>query len=207
MKRYFIPISIVLAILFVGLKAFGQAQEKTRQSGITRRDMQSLSPEERKKVLTQMRQRRGSSNFRTDQPEQLKALEAIQEQLTKFKTALQNVNRQALLNYENLSEEEKTKLNRSMAKSASERQRLLTTIEEKLPVIRGTRRTRSEEQLLPVRELKIIHQIATREKATQAARRLELLIARYEKESTPPGTATPVQRPQDRLGSERPARP
>ena len=207
MKRYVVPISIVILILYVGLTAFGQERERTRQSGITRRDIQNMSPEERKKVLTQMRQQRGASSFRTDQPDQLKAIDAIQEQLIKFKTALENINRQALLSYGKLSEQERTKLTKSMTKAAYERQQTLTIIEEKLPVIRGTRRTRSAEPLMPVRELKIIHEIAVREKATQAARRLELLIARYEKESTPPGTTAPQQRPQNRPGSELPARP
>ena len=207
MKRYVIPIFIVLTILLVGWAAFGQERERTRQSGITRRDIENMSPEDRKRVLTQMRQQRGSSSFRTDQPDQLKAIDAIQEQLIKFKTALENINRQALLSHEKLTEEERTKLTKSMTKAAYERQQTLTIIEEKLPVIRGTRRTRSAEPLMPVRELKIIHEIAVREKATQAARRLELLIARYEKESTPPGTAAPLQRHQNRPVSERPARP
>ena len=207
MKRYFVPIIVVLAILLIGLAAFGQGQERTRQSSVTRRDMQNLTVEERRQILTQMRQRRGSSSFRTDQPEQLKAIDAIQQQLVKFQAALQNINREALLNNEKLSEQEKTKLTQNMTKAAYERQQALTIIEEKLPVIRGTQRRQTTEQLMPVRELKIIHQIATREKATQTVRRLELLIERYEKESANPGTPTPPQRPQNRPVTESPARP
>ena len=207
MKKYIIPLGFVFIIILVGLVAFGQEQEqeKPRQSGVTRQTIQNMTVEQRRLYQSQMRQKRGASSFRTDQPDQLKAIEAIQQQLIKFQTALQNINREALLNYEKLSEQEKTKLTQIMTKAAYERQQALTIIEEKLPVIRGTRRVRTAEPLIPVRELKIIHQMAVREKATQAAHRLELLIARLEKESTPPALVAPVQTPQP--GSERPARP
>jgi hypothetical protein len=209
MKRYIIPVGIVIIILLVGLIAYGQEkeQEKPPQRGASRQTIQNMTVEQKRLYQSQVRQRRGSSSFRTDQPEQLKAIEAIQEQLVKYKTAVQNVNREALLSYEKLSEQEKTKLTQNMTKSAYERQQALMIIEEKLPVIRGTRRTRTTEPLMPVRELKIIQQIAAREKATQTANRLELLIARYEKESAAPGTPAPAQTPQNRPGSERPARP
>jgi hypothetical protein len=147
-----------------------------------------------------MRQRRGSSNFRTDQGEQLKAIEAIQEQLVKYKTALQNVNREALLNYENISEEERTKLIQNMTKAAQARQSSLTTIENKLTVIRGERRQNTETVIsVPIRELESIHQIALKEKATQAARRLERLITQYKRRTG--------RVPQIPAGSETLARP
>ena len=167
----------------------------------------NMSPEERRQFQAQMRQRRGSSNFRTDQGEQLKAIEAIQEQLEKYKTALQNVNRKALLNYKELSEEEKTKLTQTMTKSAYERQKALTIIEEKLPLIRGTQRRPETEPLMPVPELKSIHQLAIREKAQQTAERLDRLIRRYVMESTTSGKSLQRQIPQNRSGNEQPARP
>ena len=181
MKRYVIPIGIVLASLLVGWAAFGREQETPRQKGITRKIIQNMTVEERRQLMSQIRQSRGSSNLRKDQPDQLKAIEAIQEQLVKYKTALQSVNREALLNYEKLSEEEKIILTQNMTRTAQARQLALTTIEEKLPVIRG--QSRSTEPLMPIRELKSIHQAAIKEKATQTAQRLEKLIARYQKES------------------------
>ncbi len=206
MKRYVILIGIVLTFLLVGWAAFGQEKEKPRQTGISRQSLMNMSEEQRRQYQAQMRQRRGSSNFRTDQGEQLKAIEAIQEQLVKYKTALQNVNREALLNYEKLSEEEKTKLTQTMTKTAYERQRALTTIEEKLPVIRG-KRQQSAEPLMPVPELKSIHQLAIREKALLTAERLDKMIRRYDRESTNPGKSVPTQTPRNRPTNEQPAKP
>jgi hypothetical protein len=198
MKRYAILIGIVLAFLLVGWAAFGQEQEKPRQSAATRQTIQNMTVEQKRLYQAQLRQKRGSSNIRKDQPDQLKAIEAIQEQLVKYKTALQNVNREALLNYEKLSEEEKTKLIQNMTKAAYARQGALTTIEEKLPVIRGPR-TQNTEPLIPIHELKSIHQIAIQEKATRTAQRLDRMITRYGRESR--------QLPQNQPGNEQPARP
>lgn len=207
MKRYVILIGVVLTFLLVGWAAFGQEEEKPRQRSINRQSLLNMSPEQRRQFQAQMRQRRGSSNFRTDQGEQLKAIEAIQEQLVKYKTALQNVNREALLNYEKLSEEEKTKLTQTMTKSAYERKQALAIIEEKLPVIRGTQRRPGTEPLMPIPELKSIHQLAIREKAKQTAERLDRMIKRYDRESTSSGKSVPRQIPQNRSGNEKPARP
>ena len=197
MKRYIIPIGIVLAFLLVGWAAFGQEQEKPQQRSVNRQTLQNMTMEQRRLYQSQMRQRRGSSGLRTDQPDQLKAIDAIQDQLVKYKTAVQNVNREALLNYDKLSEEEKTKLIQNMTKAAQERQGALTTIEEKLPVIRG--RIQTTEPLIPIRELQSIHQIAIQEKATRTAQRLDRLISRYGRESR--------QVPQNTSGNETPARP
>jgi len=196
MKRYIIPICTVVAFLLVSWAAFGQEEEKPRQKGISRQSLMNMTSEQRRQFQAQMRQKRGSSNIRKDQPDQLKAIEAIQEQLVKYKTALQNVNREGLLNYEKLSEEEKTKLTQNMTKAAYARQGALTTIEEKLPVIRGRQST---EPLIPIRELKSIHQLAIQEKATRTAQRLESMITRYGRESR--------QVPQNTSGNETPAKP
>lgn len=198
MKKFVILIGIVIAFLLISWAAFGQEQEKPQQRGPTRQTIQNMTVEQKRLYQSQMRQKRGSINMRKDQPDQLKAIEAIQEQLVKYKTALQNVNREALLNYEKLSEDEQTKLIQNMTKAAQARQAALTTIEEKLPVIRG-RKIQSTEPLMPIRELKSIHQAAIKEKATQTAQRLERMIARYDKESK--------QASQNKPGDVQPTRP
>lgn len=206
MKRYVIPIGIVFAFLLISWAAFGQEQQTQRQPGITRRDLQNMSPEQRRQLINQMRQRRGSSSLRTDQPEQIKAIDAIQEQLVKYKTAVQNVNRQDILNFEKISEEQQNKLVQNMTKVAQERQKALTTMEEKIPVIRG-RIIQNTEPFMPIRELKLIQQLAVREKAEQTAQRIERLIAIYERESRIPGRTELRQQPQITPGNEQPARP
>jgi len=196
MKRHAILIGIVLAFLLLGLVAFGQEEEKTQQRSATRQTIQNMTVEQKRLYQSQQRQKRGSSNLRKDQPDQIKAIEAIQEQLVKYKTAVQNVNREALLNYEKLPEEEQTKLILSMTKAAQARQGALTTIEEKLPIIRG--RSQSTEPLIPINELKSIHQIAIQEKAARTVLHLERMIKRYGRETrqvpqNQPNTEVPVK--------------
>jgi hypothetical protein len=195
MKRYVIPTGIIVAFLLVSWAALGQEKEKQQQRNATRQTIQNMTVEQKRLYQARMRQMRGSSSLRTDQPDQIKAIEAIQEQLVKYKTAVQNIDSEALLSYEKLSEEEKTKLTQSLTRAAQARQRALTTIEEKLPIIRG----RTVEPLIPIQELRSIHQIAIKEKAERTARSLERMITRYGRESG--------QAPQNRPGDETPARP
>lgn len=206
MKRHVIPIGIIIALILLSWAAFAQEKQRQRQTGITRRELQNMPPEQRRQLINQMRQRRGSGSLRTDQPEQIKAIEAIQGQLVKYKTAVQNVNREAILNFEKISEEEQFKLVQNMTNAAQERQKALTTMEEKIPVIRG-RIIQNTETFSPIRELKLIQQLAAREKAEQTAQRLERLIARYEREARIPGRIEMGQTPQITPGNERPARP
>jgi len=119
MKRYVILIGIILAFLLVGWAAFGQ--ERPQQRNANRQLIQDMTAEQKRLYQSQIRQRRGSSGLRTDQPDQIKAIDAIQEQLVKYKTAVQNVNREALLNYDKLSEEEKAKLIQSLTNAAQAR--------------------------------------------------------------------------------------
>ncbi len=137
MKRYLILIVAVMVVLATVGKALGQdedtsAQRVQRQRESMRQRMQNMSEEEREKFMAEMRQRRerfqnmseeekekfraqmqqkfGSRGRGTGRQEQLKAIEAIEEQVAKLKAAMQSTGREARGSFRDLSEEERAKL-------------------------------------------------------------------------------------------------
>jgi len=237
MKRYLILIVAVLVVLATVGKALAQdedtsAQRVQRQRENIRQRFENMSEEEREKFRAEMRQRRerfqnmseeereklraemrerfGSGRIGTGRQEQLKAIEAIEEQLAKLKAAIEAIpGREYRSRFRDLSEEERTKLREKMAKAGRDRQTAIRTIEQQLATLRGPGRPQAGRQPSII-ELKVIHGLAVKEKATQTARRLERLIARYQRESgvMAPEPRPRLERPQrKRPDRERPARP
>ncbi|MBA7658358.1 Thiol-disulfide oxidoreductase ResA [subsurface metagenome] len=229
MKRYLISIIAVMVVLVVALGAFAQDSERAGQAAQwqnMRERFQNMSEEEREKFRAEMRQRRekfenmseeerekfraemrerfGGGRIGTGRQEQLKALEAIEEQVAKLKAAIEAIpGREDRSRFRELSEEERTKLREKMAKASRERLTAIIAIEEQLAKLRGPGRPQAGRQP-SIGELRAIHDLAVKEKATQTAKRLERLIARYQRESRSGRTQRPerLERPQ----RERPAR-
>jgi len=229
MKRYLISIVTVLMVLAVALASFGQEEERARQRESMRQRyenmseaekekfraemrqrrerFQNMSEEEKEKFRAEMRQRFGGGRIGTGRQQQLKAIEAIEEQVAKLKAAIRSVGREAFSRFRDLSEEERTKLREKMAKAGRERQTAIRAIEEQLAKLRGPGRPQAGRQP-SIGDLRAIHDLAVKEKATQTASRLERLIARYQRESRGDRTREPQPRPErlERPTRERPER-
>jgi len=240
MKKYLISTVVVLVVLAVVGAAFAQDEETTaarvqrqRESmrqrfenmseaerekfraemRAMREKFENMSEEEREKFRAEMRERFGGGRIGTGRQEQLKAIEAIEEQLAKLKAAMRSMGTEDRRRFRDLSEEERVKLREQMVKAGQERQRAIRAIEEQLATLRGPGRPQQPQagRQPSIGELKAIHDLAVKEEATQTAKRLERLIARYQRE--PRGGREPGQRPErlerpqrDRPDRERPAR-
>jgi len=170
----------------------------------------NMSEEEKEKFRAEMRERFGGGRIGTGRQEQLKAVEAIEELVAKLKAAMLSTGREAFSRFRELSEEGRTKLREKMAKAGQERQKAIRAIEEQLAKLRGPGRPQQPqaERQPPIGELRAIHDLAVKEKATQTARRLERLIARYQSRTRGGREREPQPRPErlDRPPRERPDR-
>ena len=236
MKRYLISIVAVLMVLAVVWGAFGQDEDTSAQRVQRQREnmrqrfqdmseaerekfraemramrekFENMSEEERGKFRAEMRERFGGGRIGTGRQEQLKAIEAIEEQVAKLKAAMQSTGREARGSFRDLSEEERTRLRERMRKAGQERQKAIRAIEEQLVKLKQPQRSQARRQPSIGGELRAIHNLAVKEKATQTAQRLERLIARYQREPGVGRQREPQQRPErlDRPPRERPARP
>ena len=140
-----------------------------------------MSEEERREAIAQMRERFGAGRIGTGRQEQLKAIEVIEEQVTKLKAAMRSTGREARGSFRDLSEEERAKLRERMLKAGQERQRAIRAIEEQLAKLRGPGRPQAGRQP-SIGELKVIHDLAVKEKATETVAGVEKLIAELQKE-------------------------
>ena len=213
-------------------KAFGQNQERAVQSE-QRQDMrqrfQNMSPEEREKFRTemlekrnqwenmseeekaklrdQMRERFGTRAAGIRRDEQVKAIKAIEEQVARLKKAVDVTAPENRARLREIPEEDRAKLREKMMTAMRERQTAIRAIEQELAKLKGPGRpaTESESRLS---ELRAIHKLALREKATQTADRLDKLIVGYQRGSVG-GDRPPVRGPREgepRTRRERPVR-
>jgi len=203
MKRYLILTVIVLVVLAASWAAFAQREgtegsrsrspeERTR----LRERWQNMSEEQRQEFIAQMRKRQVQRH-----EEQLKAIKAIQEQLAKLKAGTEATGPQARRQWQELSDEERTKLRERFAKAREERQKAIKAIIAQIARLQGQRQPTAEGEefiLINTGELKEIRELAVKEKATETAQRLERLIAgqrarRQRPETTPmrPGVVEP----------------
>ena len=238
MKRYLISTVAVMVVLVVALGAFAQDEESAGQGAQwqnMRQRFQNMSEEEKEKFRAEMRQRRErfqnmseeeKEKFRAEMQQrfggarpslsreaQLEKVKAIEELVAKLKAVVKGTAPGARGSFRDLSQEERTKLRDKMTKAALERQLLIKSIEQQLAELRGPGRPQAGRQP-SIGELRAIHDLAVKEKATQTAGRLERLIARYQKESRGGRAREPQPRPErlerpsrERPDRERPARP
>jgi hypothetical protein len=168
-----------------------------------RKQYQNMSDEQRAKLREQMRGRSGSRPGSLGRDEQLKSIKAIEAQLAKLKAAVEAGSPEDMSRLSELSPEERTKLREKIVTSMRERQMAIRAIEIELAKFRGQSRpaTVSEARLGELRE---IHKLAVKEKATQTADRLDKLIMGIQR-----GSVSRERNPresQDRPRRERPTR-
>ena len=151
MKRRIVSIVTVLGVLMLVWAAFGQQQSE-----------------------------RGQRFARYRQAQQ-KAVEAIEEQVVKLKASMEEASRQDRGSWQDLSEEERTKLRERYSKMREERLAAVAAIEQQTARLKGQRQLKTEhEQSLA--ELQEIRQLALKEKAEETAKRLMQLILKRNKE-------------------------
>jgi len=230
MKRYLISVATGLLVIAVVGAAFGQAEERAKQRENMRQRFQDMSEAEREKFRAEMQERRerwesmseeekekfraemserfGAGRSGIGREEQLKAIEAIEEQVAKLKTIIEAISPEDRSRLRELPEEERTKLREKMTKAFRERQTAIGVIEEQLVKLRGPGRPQAGREP-SIDELRAIHDLAVKEKATETAGRLERLISRYQRESIGDRTREPLPRPErlERPSRERPAEP
>jgi septal ring factor EnvC (AmiA/AmiB activator) len=114
--------------------------------------------------------------------EQLKAIAAIQEQLGKLKAALEAPmpGMPEGRSFQDLSDEERTKMREAMTTRRNEQAKVVSAIEQELSKLKGVGqlRTEQEESIAPLKE---ILASAQKEQAKETAGKVEQLIAQRQK--------------------------
>ncbi|MHC4745657.1 MAG: hypothetical protein ACYS8Z_27395 [Planctomycetota bacterium] len=104
-----------------------------------------------------------------------KAVAAIEEQLAKIKAGMESsASRPA--NWRDLSEEERAKLREQFRKARQEQMQSIVVIEEQIAKLKG-RRSLTEEHEKSMSDLKAIHELAVKEKATETVAHIDKLVA------------------------------
>ena len=111
---------------------------------------------------------------------QQKAIEAIQEQVGKLKAGTET-SRRDRGSWEDLSEDERTKLRERYSKMREERLKVLAAIEQQVTILKGRRQLEAEHEE-SLGELQAIRKLAVEEKAEETAKRLMQLILKRNKE-------------------------
>ncbi len=173
MKRYAIPVVVVMSILALTWVALGQEKETPAQRMRRERTEQAkrhvnMSEEERAKFRQQVRQ-----TERMIHQEREEAIEVIEQQLARLKAAIQA--QRPLGESQSLSEEEKNK--RSTA--TAERRAALQEIIPQLGKLQYQGRQVDENtkfMLVSTNDLKPIQEAAEKEKAGQTRMLIDVLI-------------------------------
>jgi len=195
MKRYAIPVVIVLPILALTWVALGQEQETPAQRMRRERAEQAkryanMSEEERARFREKVQQRE-----RMIHEEREEAIRVIEEQLVRLKAAIQV--QRSLGESQILSEEEKNK--RSTA--ITDRRAALQEIVEQLGKLQYQGRQVDENtqfMLVSTDDLKPIQEAAKKEKAGQTRKLIDVLM-RSRTSRNPGGGPGPGRRPQGRI--------
>lgn len=108
------------------------------------------------------------------------AIEVIQKEAANFKTGME-VLRFDRSRWQEMSEEERSKLRETFTKMREERQQALAVIKRQVTILKS-RRQLDREHEESIAEIQAIYALATSEKAEKTAKRLEELIAKRNKE-------------------------
>lgn len=176
MKKYAIPIVVVLAVLAVTWSAFAQAQDQAGQREAMRERFQNMSEEERAKFREQMRSG-GFRGSRMSPEDQEKAIKTIEEQVAKLKAAAQVKMPEG--GFQDLSEGERTKLMTAFRG----RREALQAIVAQVAQLQGQRQRQPEGEgvqylIITTADLKPIQEAATKEKAEETGKLLARLAGR-----------------------------
>jgi hypothetical protein len=153
-------------------------EEREKVSAKIREKWQNMSDEERKKLMAQWRERLAFAYRRPGPEDQLKVIEAIQQQLAKLKAAIEARGPSDRSSFRDLSEEERAKLRAKLAKAREEQQKLIKEIIAQVARLRGQGRSAEGEEyiILNTAVLKSIREQAAKEKAQETARLLGRLV-------------------------------
>jgi hypothetical protein len=151
MKKYVIASVAVLVVLAACWVVYGQ-QEGQRQRFAQNREMQ------------------------------LKAAAALVEQTGKLKAALETPfsGMPADRSFQDLSEEERTKMRETMTKRREEQQQIVGAIETELAKVKGSRQLQREQEE-GTKELQAIRELAEKEQAKETLKGIDELIAKRQK--------------------------
>jgi predicted RND superfamily exporter protein len=151
MKRYQIGVAVVVLVILAGL-VVGQQQEQMRQR------------------FQQMRE------------SQQKAITTLQEDTGKLKAMMDQsaASMQNRPDFQNMSEEERTKMREEFTKRREEQQKLIQSLEQQVMILKGGRQMATEHQDA-MKELNEIKALADEEKATKTAERLGQYIEKKQK--------------------------
>jgi len=225
MKRHTIPLVTVLAGLMAAQIVFGQAgrpgrsdrppgsgrprfqdmseveREKFRAEMEERRKrFENMTEEEKDKFRAEMRERFGSRPQIFGRQQQLEAIAAIEGQLAKLKAAVESIGPDVRSQFRDLGEAERAKLREKMGSSMRDRQTAVRAIAQELAKLKLGGRSAAEDRP-GISELRAIHGLAVKEKATETAKSIEKLMARYRGQA--PGGRPGEPRPR----RQRPPRP
>jgi len=177
MKRYLISTVVVIAILVVAWTAFGQEQEKAGQRQSMRQRIRNMSEEERAEFMERMRTI-GLVRPPMTITDQKEAIKVIEEQLDKFKAAVQVQaearSQGAPRQFRELSQEERSKL----VQNFRDRRTALGTIVEQIALIQGQRRPEEEGArfiIINTAHLRPIQEMAEKEMAQETSELLALI--------------------------------
>jgi hypothetical protein len=123
----------------------------------------------------------GGRGFGQMREAQQKAIAALQEQVGKLKAMMEQAPGMQGRNFQDMSEEERTKMREEMTKRREEQQKVMAAIEQQVDMLKGGRQLAVEHQqaMTPLKEALAS---AQKENAKQTAGMLEKLIAERQKQ-------------------------
>jgi len=203
MNRHIFLIIIGLVVLTVPFAALAQDDERPGRSEMRDR-LRNMSEAEREAFRARMRERLGPRPPVVSREEQPEAIKTIEEQLAKLKTAMEAASPENRDRYRELSEEERPAFREKMMAAMRQRITAVRTMEGELAKLRGPRRPEPDPHER-IEELRAIQELAVKENASETAKRLEGLIASFERESRR-DRWRPEPRPREDMQRPRPER-
>lgn len=154
-------------------------EERAKLRDEMRQKWENMSEEEREKLRAQMRERFGGRGQRLGREDQLKAIEAVEEQVAKLKKAIQAQTAERR-SFQDMSEEERNKLREEFTRTREDRNKAIQTIITQIARLQGQSEPAEGEQLIIINtgQLKPIQELAVKENAKETAQRLERLMSR-----------------------------
>jgi len=123
----------------------------------------------------------GRGGFGMNREAQQKAIAALQEQVAKLKAFIEQAPSMQGRNFQDMSEEERTKMREEMTKRRDEQQKIMTAIDQQVNALKGGRQLATE-HLQMMTPLKDALASAQKENAKETAGMLQKLIAERQKQ-------------------------
>lgn len=177
MKRYLIAAVVVMTVLAVSWVVLAQEEQKPA-AGQAPAAQAPAAPPAAPGPERGQGGGRGRGGLMMPE-EQLKAVEAIEQQVTKLKEVVKTSGPPAGRSFQDLSDEERTKMREQMMKAGEERRAAIKMILTQLARLQGQQPAEGAEYIIVnTADLKSIKELADKEKATETAARLTALIER-----------------------------